>query len=249
MRNIVLLFLTIFILSCSSKKRISEVPNRSKQEVIGALMNRNVDFKWIDASMSASIVSPDESMSGSIRAIMETDSSILVTVKKFGIELSRIFVNPEGYTVLYRFEGVYESGSLHDVEKILSISTGFEDLQQLLVGNVILPDNDNMTFEKDSIWYVVSSPVDDLFIKYYMNAQTMEMDKMVINDRYNREVIAEYSDYRTISGVGRMPFHRKFTVPQNHDGKTMVTLKFSNIEVNVPKNISFSIPAKYEKIN
>ena len=245
------LFLSVlFILlsSCKSKKILQPTPERSKSEIIQSLLERNIDFMWFNAKMSVYIDSPDEKISGSIHAKMIKDSSILISLKKFGIEAARVFADQKNYTVLYRFEAAYESGSIDQFKKFLTFSTNFEDLQQLFAGNIILPDTSSTTLSKEGNSYIVSSHVDDLFIQYYVDSRKLELSKMLITDNSNRTATIQYEDYRDIPSIGIVAFSRNFTVPINSNENANMELKFSNIEINKPFEIKFSIPSNYERM-
>lgn len=62
-------------------QRLGPVPERSMEEVIAALKNRNIDFQWFSAKASTSLESPDENISGTLHVRMKSDSIIWVAVK------------------------------------------------------------------------------------------------------------------------------------------------------------------------
>lgn len=248
MKHIVIAILFIS-LGCSTTKKLGPVPERSKEEVTRALKNRNIDFEWFSGKMSTSLESPDENVSGSMVVRMKKDSVLWVVVKKFGFEAARLLVDKDTYTILYRLESAYESGSISQINDIISVSADFTDLQQLLFGNVILPENDNILFKKDSLYYVIQTKVDGILLDYYVNGYNLQLEKMHITDKMNRVAIATYNDYRKIEGFGSLPFERTFVFPYSADQSASIQMRFSEIEINVPREVKFSIPDRYEKIN
>jgi len=242
-------FIILLTLGCSTKKRLGPLPERSKQEVLSALLQRNIPFDWFYGKLSTSIKSPDESVSGSMQVRMKKDSILWLVVKKFGFEAARILADKKQYTIIYRFTNEYEDGPISEINDIMSLSANFEDLQELLFGNVILPDETQTSFKKDSIYYVISTTVDDLTLHYYVNGYTLQLDKMIIIDRMNRQATANYSDYKLIPGFGSLPYYRHIEFPYNNVENATIEMKFSEIEINVPKEILFSIPSHYEKAN
>ncbi len=249
MKHILFLCTFIFVVAgCKSKKIIESTAERSKAEIIQSLLERNIDFRWYDAKMSAYIDSPDDKISGSIHAKMIKDSSVLISLKKFGIEAARIYADREDYTMLYRFDAAYETGHIDDIKKILAFSFNLEDLQQLLTGNIILPDTNATNITKEGNNYIVSSHVDDLVIKYDVSNK-LELSKMTITDKANRTAVILYDDYKYVPGVGNTAYFRRFTVPYNSNGDATLELKISNIEINKPFDINFKIPNNYERIH
>ena len=242
------LMLVALLWSCSSTKKLGPVPERSVREVLEALEKRNVDFRHFHGKLSTSFESPDEGVSGSMTVRMVRDSAIFVAVRKFGIEAARMYADPQGYTVLYRFEAAYETGSMSQINKLIGINADFYDMQQLIFGNVVLPDV-QPTMTKDSVWYVVSGSTDGLAVRYFVNGYDLSLARMEITDAAGRKASLDFEDYRDIAGYGRVAFDRKATFPYSPEGDATLKMNFSEFEINVPRQIQFSIPDNYEKIN
>lgn len=244
--------LFIFLLtswSCQTTKRLGPIPSRTKEEVISALEKRNIDFQWFSAKASTSIESPEENISGTLLVRMKSDSLLWTVVKKFGIEAARLLADKEKYTVIYRFESAYEVWPIDHLKSYIRTDAEFADIQQLLFGNTIIPEVSTSELVKDSISYVLISSSGDLNIKYHVNAYTMELEKMELSDKRGRTASAIYSDYRLIDKYGKYSFHRKFTFPYPSGEYATITMELSDVEINVPKEINFSIPSHYERIN
>lgn len=240
--------LLLVMSGCKTKKVIAPITERINDEVLKSLLERNIDFRWYEAKMSAYIDSPDEKISGSIHTKMVKDSSMLISLKKFGIEAARVYADKYNYTVLYRFDAAYESGHINDIKKIMSFSVGLEDLQQLLSGNIILPDTAQTTITKVDNQYQVTSSVDGLWMQYFVNIHNLELTKMTITDQSNRKATITFQDYKNVPGVGNVAFTRNFSVPYNSHGDANLELKISSIEINKPFVIKFSIPNNYERL-
>lgn len=249
MRLLPILIVFCLFHSCATSKKVKPLPDRSHADVIQSLLKRNIDFQWFYGKMSTSLESPEENVSGSMVVRMKKDSVLWVAIKKFGIEAARLLVDKDKYTIIYRLESVYQSGSISKINDLIAVTADFEDLQQLMFGNVILPEDSQTTFSKDSIYYVVQTKVDGIILDYYVNGYTLELEKMQMTDKMNRVAHAEYGDYRELAGFGKVSYDRTFSFPYNDVGTATINMKFSEIEINVPKEIKFSIPEHYEKIN
>ena len=248
MRLILLLFILITLGSCKTTKRLGPMPERTMEEVISALKNRNIDFQWFSAKASTSMESPDESISGTLHVRMKSDSIIWVTVKKL-VEVARILAEKEKYTVLYRFVSEYEVWPLKHLKSYVHTDAEFYDIQQLLFGNVITPEVANSEFLKDSIYYVIKTNSDDLMLTYHINGYNLELEKMEISDKMGRTATAHYSDYRPVGTHGLFSFQRVYRFPNPSGEYGTITMDLSDVEIDIPKEISFSIPSHYERIN
>lgn len=248
---IVFCSLVILVSACSTKRKLESgaVPNRSKAEVYQALVDRNIDFEWFSAKAKTQLETPDESVSGTMNLRVKRDSAALVAVSKFGIEAARVFMDKKEYTVLYRLEGAYEINPIDKLSDIFSVAASFEDIQQLMFGNVILADSSQMVMRKDSIYYVVDANVDDLRLSYFVNGYTLALDKMMVKDKQNRVATTVYSDYRSVGDYGKVAYERNLTFPVSKSENGSINISFSEFDINVPKEFKFSIPSRYERIN
>ncbi|MBK9736015.1 MAG: DUF4292 domain-containing protein [Saprospiraceae bacterium] len=251
MKAIMYLVFLLILFSCGTSRRLitAPLPERTKSDIYTALVNRNIDFKWFSGRMSTELDSPDEHVSGSMAIRMKKDSLIWVVVKKFGIEAARVLIDREKYTVLYRLESMYETSPVSKLNELFSVAANFDDMQQLIFGNVILADSSSMMIRKDSIYYIAEATHDDLHLKYYVNGYTMELDKMAITDKMNRTAQAMYSDYKHIGRHGKVSFDRTLIFPYNDEHDASINIRFSEMDIDVAKEFKFSIPESYEKIN
>lgn len=214
-----------------------------------SLISRNFNFTWFNGKASTELKSPDENVSGSMHVRMKRDSVVWIAVKKFGIEAARIQVDRSYYTILYRLEGLYQKGHISGLSDIISISPDFEDLQQLMFGNVILPDSNNVEILTDSIYYVIRTNLDGIRIDYRINAYDLILEKAEITDRMNRKAVATYNDYRKVNNGHMVAFERKLDFPYSNKENASFYLKFSEITVDVPVEIKFNIPKSYSEVN
>ena len=222
MRQIIFLFIAIFLGSCKTTKRLGPVPERSMEEVIAALKNRNIDFQWFSAKASTSLESPDENISGTLHVRMKSDSIIWVAVKKL-VEVARILAEKEKYTVLYRYVSEYEVWPLKHLKSYVNTDAEFSDIQQLLSGG--------------------------LSIKYYLNGYNLELSKMEISDMKGRTASVQYSDYRAVGKHDQFSYQRVYRFPNPSGEYSTITMDLSDVEIDIPKEFIFSIPSHYERIN
>ena len=245
--RILFFILTIVFISCSAKKIATATKVKSEAEVLNALTSRNIPFEWFEAKINTDIESPDESMSGSMHLRMKKDSAVLVNVRKFGFEVARFYANVKQYTLLYRLERIYEQGDISRMADIISIKADFNDFQQLIAGNVILPDPGTTTISYDSTAYFIQGKSNDLSLSYHINKSDLRLESMSIIDKMQRKITIDYSDYRQLQGFGPIAYKRSVVYPHNAGSNGRLTLDFTEIIMDKPAELKFSIPDNYEK--
>lgn len=240
----------ILIYGCKTKKIVhtGPVPDRSKLEVFTALSNHNYDFEWYACETGITLDTPDEGVSGKSYIRMKKDSIIWASVKKIGIEAVRTLITKDTYIAANRLDKTYQKGSTEDVFAKMGLSLGFKDMQQAIFGNIILPDSNTISLEKEGVYYVVKSTEQDLQLKYWVNSYDLELDKVIMIDYRGREINIDYDDYRTVESGEKVAFYRHYTVPYNENGDAEIFMKVKNIEINIPKKTRFSISSRYERV-
>ena len=95
----------------------------------------------------------------------------------------------------------------------------------------------------------MEAKIDDLLIAYRINAYTLHLDRTDITDKMNRTASAIYNDYRMMPNGSMMSYERKLIFPYSANDVASLFLKFSEIEIDEPKEIKFNIPASYSQVH
>ncbi|MBK9566509.1 MAG: DUF4292 domain-containing protein [Saprospiraceae bacterium] len=88
-----------------------------------------------------------------------------------------------------------------------------------------------------------------LSIKYYLNGYNLELSKMEISDVKGRTASVQYSDYRAVGKHDQFSYQRVYRFPNPSGEYSTITMDLSDVEIDIPKEIIFSIPSHYERIN
>ena len=236
---------------CKSKKAIQydgPVPELSDTEVWTSLKDHNYDFEWFACETKISLRTPLESVSGKSYIRMRKDSIIWTSIKKLSVEAVRMLATEESYAAVNRIEGTYQKGSTSETFEKMGLSLDFTDVQQAMFGNVIIPDSASAEIKKKDEHYIISATDNDLQLRYWINAYTKDLDKVLMIDYRKREIEINYGDYRVLDSGEHVPFFRHIIAPFEDQGNAEIVLKVKKIEINIPKKTRFSIPKRYERI-
>jgi hypothetical protein len=236
---------------CKSKKLLQHsgpIPDRSKIELNQALEDHNYAFDWYAIETGVRLDNPDEGISGKAYIRMKKDSIIWSSVKKYSAEGVRVLIKDNVYAAINRLDHTYQRGSTSDALLKMGVSLNFEDLQEVIFGNIILLDTTSMETEKEGIHYILKGIDQDLQLKYWLNAYTLELERVLLIDHRGRSIDVKYKDYRVLESGQKVPFYRHYNLPYDERGDAEIIMKVKKIEINVPKKTRFSIPAHYERI-
>lgn len=247
--GVIFIFLFCIISSCTSKKNIIKyIPDKTDKEIFDAITQHNIDFQWASYKAKAKIDTPDEKTSGTILLRMRQDSIIWAAIKKLGIEAARLQVDSLQYTILYRFEDVYEQNSLHNLGHLFSIDASFYDIQNMLIGNVLHPSNGEYTVFQTEKDIQLTSYVTPYTIHYILDKASLLLTSYTITDKKENTYRLLFDDYKLTEQQYMRSHKIDITFPVEGQNTGNILLELSDIEINIPKNMPFKIPENYEKL-
>jgi hypothetical protein len=248
---IILVFSHLLITSsCSIKKQVT---TQKSEATIEQAWKSIVDHNILPCRMAITgdidVKSPEENASASYDMRLAPDSLVVVSVKKFGLEIARLKVDQNDYTLLYRFESAYEQKPLSDLKSITKLDLDFDDLQHLLMANIIVGTTIPKSMQIHDGKYVLESKSDDLAIKYFLNQDNLAVAKVSYIDKMKRLVNIDFDDYKKVANLGQKVAHKRtIEVIENNNSLATITIECQEILPKDNRTIKFSIPAHYERI-
>lgn len=246
------LCVTMFATSgCKSTKRITIEPTKKydKSEILQSLVDNNLSYEWYAAKAKLKFDSPQESGKGSLYLRLQKDSIIWLTAKKYGVTGVRSLITPDSFTIVYQIERKYDQGEFQNLTSAFAIDGSFSDLQDLIVGNIILPkqEADIRNFEYHDAKYHFDAIIANAKISYIVDANTLLLSKVSVVEGSGREATFEYDDYQTV-GNYKLPYKRKATFVSSPTESYRLDLKFAKIELEVPKSTRLPISPRFKRV-
>ena len=240
----------VLVASCKTSKNLYEGPPpiRNQQELMESLSKRNIEFNWFSAKAGGDFESPQFGGSGSMQLRIRKDSLIWMVGKKFSIEGFRTIINKDSFYTVNRLEGFYSAESLTSINRMFGMKMQFDDMQQLLAGNVFLPnENDIESFKQENEQCIILAKIDEYKVSYVVNAYDLSLTHFEFKDRQGRKVIANFSNYKKLNKT-KVPYFRKYEFYDSSSIVAKLEVDIDEIEIDVPKSTIFSIPSHYERI-
>ncbi len=219
----------------------------NKQEILKGISNHNIDYDWFSAVGKVRLKSPDQNVSVKIYLRIKRDSAIWMVVKKLGIEVARVLITPEEVSIVYRLEKVYEQEKLSTVLDEYNSSIGFTQLQDYLIGNLPTLDPTNFEYRNSENQIVCQTQIEGMLSFLRLNQLNLNIEDVELYNQKNESVKIRYTDYQTINAMA-VPFGRKFDLSSMELGELSAHFNLSEIEIDVPKSLKFSIPPHYDKL-
>lgn len=254
-RHIFLFFLlaaALFLSNCGTGKKLGDrsMKNRSADFLMEQMIRRQVQAEWFEGR--ARIGYSDEYMSMGVNATirMQKDSLLWLSVKKLGFEAARVMITTDSVYVLDRLNNQYGTQSLAWVEKEYGLPADLRTLQMIFLGNPVFFQTTDLQSEALESGYRLFHQGENMESNYLLDGQDLRLQQMSFNDqRYQRSLDYQLKEYQNTPDKQNFSYFRNLEIDSRETGKTKLEIRFSEIELNVPKSIRFEIPRRYTKMD
>lgn len=241
-------------MSCKSVKRgtTADLKPRSSAWLLKKINQSKVDAKWLDAKAKIDFRSDEFSIVATTTIRMQKDSAIWMVGKKFGIEGIRALVTPDSVYVINRLTNEYQIEGISFLQEQFNLPMTFYDLQDILLGNaILLPDQSSLESSMDTSHYILKEKSTlGMNKSYTFNGEGYYPEKMYFSEGAGqRTAQLEFGDHRPVEQTDNFSYFRALLFRSPETGTISLDIKFSRVELNTPKSLSFEIPSHYTKVN
>ena len=251
------LFCFVFSLSFSGCKTLkkSGLGKKDKSEdsaraVLANISARAFQPEWLNAKARITYEDADLSIGGSATIRLKKDSVLWMSIKKLGFEVVRAKVTPDSVYILDRINNEYAVFSLQYLEESYSLPGDFQLLQSIFLGSPYFYNPAGVALEQTPEAYKLTDQFQMHQITYQVdpsNYSLKRLDYQTIGG--DRQLQVDLEDYNKIEGKQLFSYFRNLSMTSSETGNLGMTLKFSQIELDVPKSMSFQIPPRYSKMD
>jgi len=230
--------------SCKSKKHVFDTTlNKIEpQKVDSIIQNHQIDFEWYAIKAKLKFQAPDVSESGTSYVRIKKDSIIWMVLKKFSVEGVRMQMNHDSITIINRLEKSATSMTWSDLSDWYGLRLDFYKFQDLLVGNVFYDPETKNEIIADTTTYVVSQRDDFYAYTYEIPFFEERVSRFKMEDIFARILKINFEN---CSSNEEYCFFREYKVPLKQEEEIYLSLKLSNLELDIPKSIKFEVPDHY----
>jgi hypothetical protein len=216
---------------------------------VEALTKNEVNFQWYNAKIGANIKSPEYSGGATIIMRMSADSIIWAQFKKLAVEGARSLITKDSFFLINRLERSYQRTSIQEFFEKTENRLGFFDFQKLFLGNVFPNKLLKISrFRQEGPECYLDAVIKDtpINLKYVVNAYSQLVSKLEYRDDEGNYLFLTLGDYKTYKGK-ELPY--EVSLMLNYRGvEYAIHLEIKDLELDVQKEMIFSIPSHYEEI-
>jgi hypothetical protein len=215
-------------------------------------LNRNyIDFKSFNAKIKVDYQDskgkqPD--VTAIVRIIKDSAIWISLTASFLNIEVYRVLITKDSVILLNKQDKEVQYRSLDYLQEVTQIAFDFKTLQELLVGNPVFVDTNNIVNYKMTENQVLLSTIG----QYFKNLLSLSTDNYLlmhsklddVDLSRNRTADLTYGSYENKSGFN-FSTYREITLSEKN--KLDIQLNFKQYEFNKELSVSFNVPKNYRK--
>ena len=241
----------LLLTACNPARRLEKgkLRSRSANYLLKKLDQNRIEADWFEGRARVGFRGDGQSLKVSANIRMRRDSVVWMTVKKLGLEAARVQITPDSVFVLNRLSREYGAWDLSYLEREFNLPLGFRDLQELILGNAVMVSGEALEADVKGTQHQLRGQQAGVATEYYLNGLDFLLEKIIVRDPgATWSVQIEQEDRSAERDYAKFSYLRNFSVESEDTGPLQLNVKFSKIELNVPKSIRFEIPSRYSKM-
>ncbi len=254
LRSIILLTSIIVLmgnlLACNTSRKVTKVdttPTIHKAREAEDYLKHIIDFKSFSGRAELNIINAGNHQNVTANLRMRKDQDIWSSIIALGIaEVARAYVTPDSLQALVRIGRKAYSLPYEQGLQLINADFEFPALQNLLIGNPLIQDAEISHSEEKEDLFLITMKKDDFvqILSYDKNSGLLKHLSLVSEAR-NFSCTIEYEQYKALA-LNQFFAHSKSINIQNGSENIRIKMDFNRAEIDIPVDMSFSIPSSYD---
>ncbi len=256
-----LLLLFIGMYACKSKEKIiqadSALEHKANSKLFEDIMYKGLKFNTFSSKLSMTISTGTKTVSSKGNLRIVNNEAILLSVQPlFGIEMFRLYVEPDHLIVLDRMNKRYVKETFDDLTEKNSIGFNFYSLQSLFTNNLFVPEQSSISasdyrkfkYSETSEQYVLSASDKKSNIDYSfsINGNDQITLTQLALPKKNYSLHWNYSQFSLMRDLF-FP-HEMMVVASTQKNKLNASFSLSDINLETQMDLETTIPSSYTKM-
>lgn len=219
-------------------------------EVKSVLQKSKIDFKTFSAKIKMDIETSKEKLPdlvANVRIIKDSVIWISVSATIFNYEVARLLITKDSVIFVNKKDKEVSYRSIGYLQEMTDIPFDLKELQNLLVGNPIFFNDNNLSVKKFEKFLLISSIGADFKSLTTLSLPQNLLRHCKLDDldiTQNRTADVTYDDYSNENGIA---FATKRQIVASEKNKLDIKMNFKQYEFNKELSVSFNVPKNYKK--
>ncbi len=256
-----LLVLFVGLYGCKSKERIvqadSELESKSSSVLFKDVLHKGLEFSTFSSKLNMTISTGTKTIASKGNLRIVNNEAIQLSVQPlFGIEMFRLYVEPDYLIILDRMNKRYVKESFEDLKDKSPVGFNFYSLQSLFTNSLFIPEQSDVTandFRKfkysesrENYLLTASDKKSNIDYAFSINGNDQITLTQLFLPKKNYSLQWNYDQFTLMKNLF-FPYEMKI-VAATEKRKLNTSLSLSDITLDSPMNLETSIPGSYTKI-
>ena len=256
-----LLLLIAVLYSCKPKERImqaqSALEDKTNSELFKDVMYKDIEFSTFSSKLNLTISTGTKTISsrGNLRIVK--NGAIQVSVQPvFGIEMFRLYVEPEYFIILDRMNKRYVKESFQDIQENNPVGFNFYTLQSLFTNSLFIPDQNEVSLQDykkfkytetaDNYHLTARDKKSDIDYSFSINGNDQITLTQLYLPKKKYSLQWNYNQFSLMKNIF-FPFEMKISATTDKR-KLDTTIALSDINLEESFSLETPIPGSYTKV-
>ena len=247
--GMMLVALPLLLAACGSSKSTVETPVKPGKMSPKDYLAQQIHYNTFSAKAQMHYEGDGTTQDFTANIRMHKDKDIWASITALGgmIEALRAYIVPDKLQALNRLGREYYDMDYQEGLNLIRAQVSFTDLQNLFTGNPLMAEMPvSSSSETDSSMTIVLKK-EDITATLLYNTYTglLQRTELSASGR-NFHCSIDYDAYGATTG--KQPFSYKRKIQISNAGKIIrLNMNFNKAELNVPLDVSYSVPTSYKK--
>jgi Domain of unknown function (DUF4292) len=220
------------------------------KETKSVLQKSTIDFKTFSAKIKMDIETSKEKIPdllANVRILKDSIIWVSVSATIFNYEVARLFITKDSVIFVNKKDKEVSYRSISYLQELTDIPFDLKELQNLLVGNPIFFNENNMTVKKFEKILLIASLGNDFKSLTTLSLPQNLLQHCKLDDvdvMQNRTADVTYDDYKNENGIA---FSTRRQIIASEKNKLDIRMNFKQYEFNKELSVSFNVPKNYKK--
>ncbi len=237
--------------SCGASRKAgkAELKEKSPEALLKVLAARKLDVDWFEAKAKLDVSDGSQSVKANAVIRMKKNELVWVSIKKLGFEVGRALIRKDSAFVINRLSNEYYAEPLSWLEREYNVPGDLAAFQNLLLGNLVFFSTSGFRMEENGTQYYLAGKGGGMESRFKINSADLTLQEMWFEDKNTqRQIQYALQQYGQIAGNRNFSYLRSLELNSPSTGRMSVGIQFSDVQLNVPKDIKFEIPDKYTRV-
>lgn len=252
LKYIYLLIILLAVGACKSAKETETTTMKdvSANKLLDHLVKNQVKADWLEAKAKISYDGEDQRVSAAATIVVRKDSLVWMSVRKLGFEVARVQIDKDSVYVINRLTNEYLIQGLDYLAESYNLPANLKTIQAILLGNPVFVNTRDLQLNKEETQYHLVSNSGQMENHFWLDMASLALVRTRYGDlRNRREVNLFLDDYQPLDAEQNFSYLRQINVDSSELGEAAIEIDFSDVKINVPQEIRFSIPSRYTRVD